>query len=87
MPRKSRKSRRPSYRGQTAPKPPASGAVKEPQQPIASAVKQAPVRKPVQSGSDLIQRQSQHLRSDIRRIFVCAGICLAVLIVVYFLVR
>ncbi len=81
MPRKSRRSRRP-YRGQTAPKPPASGAVKEPQQPIASAVKQAPVRKP-----DLIQRQSQHLRSDIRRIFVCAGICLAVLIVVYFLVR
>jgi len=85
MPRKSRKSRRP-YRGQTAPKPPASGAVKEPQQPIASAVKQAPVRKPVQSGPK-INQQMGHLRSDIRRIFLVAGFCLVVLVGVYFLVR
>jgi hypothetical protein len=85
MPRKSRRSRR-GYRGQTAPRPPATGAVKEPQQPIAAPVKQAPVRKPVQSGPDL-NKQLLHVGSDIKRVFLCAGICLAVLIVVYFLVR
>jgi hypothetical protein len=85
MPRKSRRSRR-GYRGQTAPRPPASVAVKEHEQPIAAVVRQAPVGRPTQSGPDLNQ-QSQRLRSDIRRIFVCAGICLAVLIGVYFLLR
>jgi len=85
MPRKSRRSRR-GYRGQTAPKPPAPVGVKEPEQPSAAPVRQPPVRKPVQSGPDLNQ-QFRHLPSDIRRIFICAGICLAVLIVVYFLVR
>jgi hypothetical protein len=85
MPRKSRRSRR-AHGGQTAPRPPAPVAVKEPEQPIAAPLKQAPVRKPVQSGPDL-NKQFQHLPSDIRRIFVCAGICFVVLIVVYFLVR
>lgn len=85
MPRKSRRSRR--ARGvQTAPRQPAPVGVKEPEQPIAAAVKQAPVRKPVQSGSDFY-KQLGHLGSDIRRIFICAGICLVVLIVAYFVVR
>ena len=85
MPRKPRKSRR-GYRGQTAPGPAATGAVKEPQQPIAAPVKQAAVRKPVQSGPDL-NKQLGHVGSDIRRIFLVAGICLVVLIAFYFLVR
>ena len=85
MPRKSRRSRR-GYRGQTAPSPPASAPVKEPEQPIAASVRQAPVRKPVQSGTDPNQ-QLQHVRSDIRRVFLVAGICLAALVAVYFIVR
>jgi len=40
----------------------------------------------VQSGPDLSQQQ-RHLGSDIRRIFICAGICLALLIVLYFVLR
>jgi len=84
MPRKSRRSRR-SHGGQTAPRPLASVGVKEPEQPIA-AVRQIPVRKPVQAGPDLNQ-QFRHLRSDIRRIFVCAGICLVVVIGVWLLLR
>jgi hypothetical protein len=85
MPRKPRRSRR-LYRGQTAPRPPVPVGVKEPEPPIAARVQQVPLRKPVQSGPDL-NKQFQHLPSDIRRIFVCAGICLVVLVAVYFLVR
>jgi hypothetical protein len=85
MPRKSRRNRR--ARGvQTAPRPPAPVGVKEPEQPIAAPVRQAPVRKPVQSGPD-INQQLRHLPSDIRRIFLVAGVCLVVLVAVYFLVR
>jgi len=85
MPRKPRRSRR-AHGGQTAPRPPALVGVKKPEQPIAARVAQAPVRKPVQSGPDLSQQQ-RHLGSDIRRIFMCAGICLALLIVLYFVLR
>jgi hypothetical protein len=85
MPRKPRRSRR-AHRVQTAPRPPASVGVKEPEQPIAARVRQAPVGRPMQSGPDL-NKQLGHLGSDIRRIFVCAGICLAVLIGVYFVLR
>jgi len=85
MPRKSRRSRR-RYRGQTPPSPPASAPVKEPEQPIAASVRQAPVRKPMQSGPD-INQQLRHVRSDIKRIFLVAGVCLVVLLAVYFLVR
>jgi len=85
MPRKSRRSRR-AYRGQPVAKPPAPAAVKEPEQPTAASVRQAPVRKPMQSGSD-INQQLRHVRSDIKRIFLVAGVCLVVLVAVYFLVR
>jgi hypothetical protein len=85
MPRKSRRSRR-VHRDQTIPRPAASVAVKEPEQPIAAGVRQAPVRKPVQSGPDLNQ-QSQRLRSDIRRILGSAGICVAVTIGLWLLLR
>jgi len=85
MPRKSRRSRR--ARGvQTAPRPLAPAGIKEPEQPITAAVRQAPVRKPVQSGPD-INQQMGHLRSDIKRVFLVAGVCLVVLVAVYFLVR
>ena len=85
MPRKSRRARR--GRGvQTAPRPPALVGVNEPDQPIAAPVRQAPIRKPVQSGPDL-NKQLPNLGSDIKRIFVCAGTCLAVLVAVYFVVR
>ena len=85
MPRKSRRSRR-GYRGQPAPRPPAQVGVKEPEQPGAAPVRQAPVRKPVQSGPDL-NKQLPRVGSDIRRIFLCAAVCLVVLVVAYFLVR
>ena len=85
MPRKSRRSLR-AHGGQTAPRPAATGAVKEPQQPIAAPVKQAAVRKPVQSGPDL-NKQLPRVGSDIRRIFLCAAVCVVVLVVAYFLVR
>ena len=85
MPRKSRRSRR-AHGGQTAPRAQAPVAVKEAERPIAAPVKQAPVRRPVQSGPD-INQQLRHLPSDIRRIFFVTGICLVVLVAVYFLVR
>lgn len=85
MPRKSRRSRR-ARGGQTAPRPPSPVGVKEPELPIAAPARQAPVRKPVQSGPDPY-KQVGHLGSDIRRIFVCAGICLVLLIVLYFVLR
>ena len=85
MPRKPRRSRR-AHGGQTAPRPQASVAVKQPEQPIAAGVRQAPVGKPKQSGPD-INQQLRHVRSDIKRIFLVAGVCLVVLLAVYFLVR
>jgi hypothetical protein len=85
MPRKPPRSRR-AHRVQTAPRPPASVGVKEPEQPIAARVRQAPVGRPMQSGPDL-NPQFRHLRSDIRRIFVCAGICLVVIVVAWLLIR
>lgn len=85
MPRKSRRSRRPRG-GQTAPRPAVQAGVKEPQQAKAGPVRQVPAGRPAQSTADLAQ-QSRHLRSDVRRIFLVAGVCLAVLIGVYFLVR
>jgi hypothetical protein len=84
MPRKPRRSRR-GNRGQTAPRAAAVG-VKGPEQPVAAPAKQAPVRKPVQSGLD-INQQFRHLPSDIRRILLVSGVCLVVLVAVYFLVR
>jgi hypothetical protein len=85
MPRKTRRSRS-AREGQTAPRPPVPVGLGKPEQPIGGRVRQAPVGKPVQSGPDLDQH-FRHLRSDIRRIFVCAGICLVVVIGVYFLLR
>lgn len=86
MPKKSRRSRR-ARGGQTAPRgPSAPVAVRESGLPSSARVGQATAGRPAQSGPDLAQ-QFRHLRSDVRRIFSVAGVCLAVLIGVYFLLR
>lgn len=85
MPRKSRRRTR-APGGQTPPRSSASAGARQPERSVPAPVRQPLAGNPLKSGPNL-NRQLGHLGSDIRRIFVCAGVCAVVLVVVYFLVR